>query len=63
MRSILALAACLIATVAYAEAPDPPPFYAIVGVTIVSADEGPIEGATVEVTHAATGLLDDQTGS
>jgi imidazolonepropionase-like amidohydrolase len=51
----LSLLACVIAVGAHAESPDPPPFYAIKDVTVVSGAGAPIEGATVLL---ADGLIE-----
>ena len=51
----LPLLACLLITVAHAESPDPPPFYAIRDVTVVTGMGESIEGATVLL---ADGLIE-----
>jgi imidazolonepropionase-like amidohydrolase len=51
----IALATGLVAVAAHAEPPEPPPFYAIRDVTVVSGVGAPIEGATVLL---ADGLIE-----
>ena len=51
----LSLLACLFVVATHSESPDPPPFYAIKGVTVVSGAGDPVEGATVLL---ADGLIE-----
>ena len=54
-RAVACFRSLAIGTVVLAELPEPPPYYAIRNVTVVSGAGAPIEGATVLL---ADGLID-----